>query len=103
VAQGNTQCTKKIQQDNAPLHIKSDDPTWLAAVNAAGIRVEIYNQPPNSPDTNINNLAFFASIQTLQHRIGSGNNTSSLIAAVNEAYNNYSWKKLPTMLPQLYH
>jgi hypothetical protein len=91
---GTLQEVKRIQQDNAPLHIKGDDPLWLAAVAASGLQVEIYNQPPNSPDTNINDLAFFVSIQTLQHRIGSGNNKNTLIESVIQAYNQYPWKSM---------
>ena len=86
--------TIRLQQDNAPLHIKPDDPDWLAAVARSGLHLEIYNQPPNSPDTNINDLAFFASIQSLQHKIGSGNNKGSLIRSVFEAYDTYPWKNL---------
>lgn len=63
---------KWIQQDNCKVHIKADDPEWLAAVAANEVPVQIYNQPPNSPDTNINDLAFFVSIQSLQHKLGSG-------------------------------
>ena len=85
---------KWIQQDNCKVHIKADDPEWLAAVAANGIPVQIYNQPPNSPDTNINDLAFFVSIQSLQHKLGSGTSLETLIASVLEAYDQYPWHKL---------
>ena len=56
-----------IQQDGAKSHIAPDDPDWVAAVEATGKHIEIYNQPANSPDTNINDLAFFWSIQSLYY------------------------------------
>ena len=56
-----------IQQDGAKSHIAPDDPDWVAAVQATGKHIEIYNQPANSPDTNINDLAFFWSIQSLYY------------------------------------
>ena len=84
----------RIQQDNAPVHIKTDDPIFQAAVEATGLTIELYNQPPNSPDTNINDLAFFASIQSLQHKILGGVTKDSLVDAVYQAYELYPWKKL---------
>ena len=63
-------------------------PEWLAAVATANLSVELYNQPPNSPDTNINDLAFFVAIQSLQHKIGAGNNKETLIESVLQASTN---------------
>jgi hypothetical protein len=84
----------KMQQDSAPLHVEPDDEDWLAAVANTGLDVELINQPPNSPDTNVNDLGFFNSIQTLQHKIGSGTNKGSLIAAVNQAHHDHPWRKI---------
>ena len=77
---------KRIQQDNAPAHIKTDDKEFLQAVKDIELDVKLYGQPANSPDTNINDLAFFASIQALQHQIGSGNKVGTLIDLVNQAF-----------------
>ncbi len=85
---------KFIQQDNAPLHFKPDNGKWCAACQASCLDIKLVNQPPNSPDTNINDLAFFVSIQSLQHKIGAGSNKESLIQSVMEAYEKYDWKKL---------
>ena len=85
---------KFIQQDNAPLHIKVDDAEWKAAVEQSGLKLTLINQPPNSPDTNINDLAFFVCIQNLQHKIGAGTNKGTLIASVKEAFRRYPWQKL---------
>jgi hypothetical protein len=76
---GTKQRCIRIQQDNAPAHIKPDDPLFHAAAAASGLTIQLYNQPPNSPDTNINDLAFFASIQSLQHKICNGATKDSLV------------------------
>ena len=47
-----------IQQDGAKSHITLKDSDWMAAVQATGRHITIHNQPANSPDTNINDLAF---------------------------------------------
>ncbi|XP_057809009.1 uncharacterized protein LOC131023483 [Salvia miltiorrhiza] len=55
-----------IQQDNARPHIKDNDPDWRAAATANRFDIKIIHQPPNSPDTNINDLGWFRAIQSLQ-------------------------------------
>lgn len=57
-----------IQQDNAKPHIIDSDPDFRAAASADGFNIKLIQQPPNSPDTNINDLGFFNAIQSLQHR-----------------------------------
>ena len=57
-----------IHQDNAKPHRVNDDPDLLEACSSDGFDMELINQPPNSPDTNILDLRFFASIQSLQDR-----------------------------------
>ena len=66
----------------------------MEAVQASSLDLVLVNQPPNSPDTNINDLAFFRSIASLQHKIGAGTNKGTLIGSVYEAYEQYHWKKL---------
>lgn len=85
-----------VQQDGASSHIKSDDVEWLAAVAATGKSITLYNQPANSPDTNINDLAFFRSIQTLYYD-ETPTNEWELIAAVQRAYDAYSATQLNKM------
>ena len=41
-----------------------NDPIFLEAVAQTGLDVHIMNQPPNSPDMNVLDLGFFASLQT---------------------------------------
>lgn len=57
-----------VQQDSAPAHRINDDPDIVAAGTADGWDIKLINQPPNSPDTNILDLGFFNSIQSLQDR-----------------------------------
>ncbi|CAM9901585.1 unnamed protein product, partial [Pylaiella littoralis] len=56
------------QQDNAKPHRVNDDEGLREACSSDGFDIELINQPPNSPDTNILDLGFFASIQSLQDR-----------------------------------
>ena len=54
-----------IQQDNARTHVRPDDPTFLEAVAASGLDIQLMQQPANSPDMNVLDLGFFNSIQSL--------------------------------------
>lgn len=47
-----------IQQDNAKPHVKNSDPDFRAAANQNGFNITLVQQPPNSPDMNINDLGF---------------------------------------------
>jgi hypothetical protein len=53
-----------IQQDNARTHVPADDPDWVRAVAQTGLDIRLMHQPPNSPDMNILDLGFFASLQS---------------------------------------
>ncbi|CAN0269866.1 unnamed protein product [Pylaiella littoralis] len=57
-----------LQQDNARPHLVNNDPDLLEACSSDGFDIKLINQPPNSPDINILDLGFFASIQSLQDR-----------------------------------
>jgi len=48
-----------IQQDNAPSHLKLDDPDFCEAAKLGGFNIRLICQPPNSPDFNILDLGFF--------------------------------------------
>jgi hypothetical protein len=74
---------KFIQQDNAMSHMTPDKfcVLWLEKkvepqnAHGAGLDWDLhfYFQPANSPDMNINGLAFFVSIQALQYQYPSAN------------------------------
>ncbi|CAM9241166.1 unnamed protein product, partial [Pylaiella littoralis] len=57
-----------VQQDNAKPHRVNDHQDLLEECSSDGFDIRLINQPPNSPDTNILDLGFFASIQSLQDR-----------------------------------
>lgn len=57
-----------LQQDNAKPHRINAEEDLLEACTSGGFKIELINQPPNSPNTNILDLGFFRSIQALQDR-----------------------------------
>ena len=82
-----------IQHDNAPAHIRNDDADFLAAVQATGVDVKIYCQPPNSPDLNVLDLGFFNSLQSIVAKEGT-RNKDILIQVVKEKFDNYPQGKI---------
>ncbi|XP_042039584.1 uncharacterized protein LOC121785262 [Salvia splendens] len=75
----------KIQQDNARPHIKDNDPVFREAAQQSGFSISIVQQPPNSPDTNVNDLGWFRAIQSLQTQTAC-NNVDDLINAVEKSF-----------------
>ena len=57
-----------IQQDNAPSHLKLDDPLFCEHAKRDGFEIRLISQPPNSPDFNILDLGFFRAIQAIQYK-----------------------------------
>ncbi|CAM9196216.1 unnamed protein product [Pylaiella littoralis] len=87
-----------IQQDNAPSHRINDDPDVVAACTADGWNIKlIINQPSNSPDTNILDLGFFNSIQSLQDRT-TPRTVDELIAEVKRVFH----AQTPTILGKVW-
>jgi hypothetical protein len=86
----------KIQQDGAKSHILPDDQEWLEAVEETGCNITLVTQPAQSPDLNINDLAFFASIMSLQRK-GCCKDALELIGVVNKAYDDYPSNKINRM------
>ncbi|XP_057811296.1 uncharacterized protein LOC131025520 [Salvia miltiorrhiza] len=86
-----------IQQDNARPHIKDSYPQFREAASADGFDIRIVNQPPNSPDTNINDLRWFTTIKILQNEIVC-NNVDSLVKAVEKSFEELS----PTTLNNVF-
>ena len=80
----------RIQLDNAPVHPRPGHLPQrlldhLAQLAEIGWDIDFNLQPPNSPDTNTLDLAFFRAIQTIQYQKKS-RNLDELIANVEEAY-----------------
>lgn len=73
-----------IQQDNATPHRIWSDPDIMNACGT-GVEIKFLNQPPQSPDFNVLDLGFFASIQSLQYTV-SASTVDELISAVTNAY-----------------
>jgi hypothetical protein len=77
-----------IQQDNAPSHVPVNDKEFAAAVAHTGLDIRLINQPANSPDLNVLDLGFFASLQSLTYdRIS--RNLDDLIRNVENEFQNY--------------
>jgi hypothetical protein len=72
-----------IQQDNAPSHLKLDDPEFCAAAKLGGFDIRLICQPPNSPDFNILDLGFFRAIQAIQYK-KEAKTIEALVLAVKE-------------------
>jgi hypothetical protein len=51
-----------IQHDNARTHVPVNDEDFARAAAQTGFNIHLINQPPNSPDMNILDLGFFASL-----------------------------------------
>ncbi|XP_057779806.1 uncharacterized protein LOC130998404 [Salvia miltiorrhiza] len=86
-----------IQQDNARPHIQDSDPDFRAVASADGFDIHLVHQPPNSPDTNINDLGWFRAIQSLQTESMS-TNVDGLVNAVINSFNELS----PTTLNKVF-
>ncbi|KAF0707200.1 hypothetical protein AaE_013728, partial [Aphanomyces astaci] len=86
----------KLQHDNACAHVTPSDiqlTAILAAYKDHGWSISLELQPPNSPDTNILDLGYFAAIQSLQHQ-KSARSIDELVAAVEVAYQEYPYVRL---------
>jgi hypothetical protein len=76
-----------LQHDNVPVHCNASEP--LAASNPLGWKFEIEDQPANSPDTNILDFGFFASIQSLQCQYKPASIIGRLLDNVERAWEEY--------------
>jgi hypothetical protein len=87
----NNNITIGIQHDNAPTHFSSNDENWQAAINNEAVwKFKLNEQPANSPDTNILDLGFFASIQAIQWEQEPATSINGLIANVLRAWDLYN-------------
>jgi hypothetical protein len=60
-----------VQQDGAKAHLPVNDPDFKTKVQELygnEDAVKLYTQPAQSPDLNVNDLGFFASLQSLYYR-----------------------------------
>ncbi|KAH9095366.1 hypothetical protein LEN26_017857 [Aphanomyces euteiches] len=85
-----------LQHDNAPAHVPWNDVEIMAVFNeltSIGSDFSIAPQPPNSPDTNVLDLGFFASIQSLQYK-HVPRSVDELVSCVMLEFDKYSMAKL---------
>jgi hypothetical protein len=61
-----------------------------------GLNAEFYFQPSQLPDFNVDDLAFFASLQAMYHKLPR-HSIDSLIEAILKSYNDYPKEKLNLM------
>ncbi|ETV96545.1 hypothetical protein H310_10256 [Aphanomyces invadans] len=81
----------RLQHDNARAHVTSCDAALCRVFDSyavQGWQFELVAQPPNSPDTNVLDLGFFAAIQSLQHR-KSARTIDQLVSNVVRAFDEY--------------
>jgi hypothetical protein len=92
---GSLKTPKFIQQDNAPVHARftSADPDFVGKAAELGLDIAMFNQPPNSPDTNIQDLAFFRMIDS-KHKLNCPNTLEELIDSVYKAFEEMSYVSL---------
>ncbi|KAL6558611.1 hypothetical protein OROMI_018961 [Orobanche minor] len=57
--------TIHIQQDNVRPHLSNKDAEFHTVAQADGFNISLVQQPPNSPDLNVNDLEIFRAIQSL--------------------------------------
>lgn len=89
----NRRCIR-IQQDNAPGHFSNVEfDELLEGFNTRGLQIGMYCQPPNSPDLNILDLGFFASLQSMVYKVPS-QNCDAMIETVKEKFAVYPPYKL---------
>ncbi|XP_074347665.1 uncharacterized protein LOC141686536 [Apium graveolens] len=96
-----------IQQDNARPHIGDNDQDFIKVAKDGEFYITLANQPPNSPDLNINDLGFFRIIQGLQHE-KAPKTVTQLVDAVKQAYEevshttlNYVWLSLMNCMTEI--
>jgi hypothetical protein len=58
----------KLQQDNAKPHLIHNNPEVLEKLSNMTVNVNLFDQPPNSPDLNVLDLGYVAAIQALQQK-----------------------------------
>jgi hypothetical protein len=93
--QHNNNMPINIQHDNAPSHFSNDNGRWKAfAADQVNWQFKIKEQPANSPDCNVLDLGFFASIQSIQWQSEPATTIDGLIVSVMTAWQQYNPRTL---------
>ena len=80
-----------IQHDGAPSHFDgTKDEVWVEELTEMGLqdKIALVKQPANSPDTNINDLGFFASLQS-RYYLENPKSCQDIIAMVKKTFEDY--------------
>ena len=85
----------RIQQDGAPSHIRVDDNPFNLQLQHMHLhnKIELYVQPPNSPDLNVLDLGPFRALQSMHFKKTSAD-VPDVINNVILTYNEYDYKKI---------
>ena len=85
----------RIQQDGAPSHIVPNDELFQLQLKHQNLhnKVELYSQPPNSPDLNILDLGLFRSLQAMYFKKTSSD-IPAMIDNVILTYHEYDYRKI---------
>lgn len=83
----------RVIQDKATPQIKPGSPEAVEEGQKYRWNISLTNQPPNSPDFNINDLGFCPAIQALKYK-SAPRNIDELVNAVYEAFNAFLPGKL---------
>jgi len=85
----------RIQQDGAKAHLSPHDGDFKDELEQLGIagKIQLFTQPANSPDFNINDLGFFASLQS-RYQSQCPSNPMELIEMVQQCFEDYPMNKL---------
>ncbi|ETV97613.1 hypothetical protein H310_09509 [Aphanomyces invadans] len=89
-----------LQRDNARAHVTPMDEPLKAAFDEYGTKGWTFSlalQPPNSPDTNILDLGFFAAIQSLQQK-KLARSIDELVANGGQAFDDYAMESLACLV-----
>ncbi|ETW00004.1 hypothetical protein H310_07447 [Aphanomyces invadans] len=89
-----------LQHDNASLHRVITEAV-LATVSLDGWTFVLRRRPPNSPDLNVLDLGFFASIQALQYKVVS-HSIDDVVRSTLEAFEALSVEKLENVFLTLH-
>jgi hypothetical protein len=76
--------------------VPANDPQFLAAVAQTGLDIRIISQPANSPDMNVLDLGFFASLQSYTDTCSSRNMDELIENVINQfwSYDPFLLKKV---------
>ncbi|CAB9529989.1 transposon protein [Seminavis robusta] len=91
-----------VQQDGAGGHTSADDPEIINWIYEQGLedQFEVYTQPANSPDLNINDLGLFNALQQAYHDC-TPKTSVEIIECVQKTFKDYPWQAVDRLFVTL--